>query len=87
MRADLHDPPMAKHHDQVRHLDGREAVGDQHGDRAGPRGRPMGGRRVTFEERVLGRCIEARRRLVQQEQQWLSHHGPAERQFLPLAAG
>src|SRR5258705_5546492 len=91
--AGFDDPGSVEDDDEVGHGHGAEAMGDEEGDAAALGGTrallpaaSARGARIALEERVLGLCVEGRRRLVEdQEERALAQEAARQRQLLPLS--
>ena len=79
--AYLYGLAVLNYHDDVRHTDRRETVGDEH------HGLVLGHLRELFIESVLAKGIQCRRGLVENENLRVTHEGAGNREVLPLASG
>lgn len=83
--AAFRDPAVVEHDDQLGGAHRREAMRHEQRGRARP-ARHLAGGEVAIEQRCHGDRVEARRRLVEdQQQRQRAHHPSGERETLPLA--
>ena len=81
MGAHLHDPAVLHDHDAVRLAQGEQPVGDQDG------GAALGDAVQSLLDVLLGLGVDARRRLVEDQDLGVGGHDAREGEQLPLAVG
>src|SRR4029077_9929315 len=86
VRAYLHEAGAIQHNDEVGHANRREAMGYEYDDASVLLlGAAACRRSVSLKQGMFCLCVQCRSRLIQdEEQRFIAHEPPRQRQFLPL---